>query len=125
MKFFHLLFFFLMLFFAALQWNDIDAPIWLVIYLTTAFLAFIIYREICIPCCIAWATAVMMLTVYTLIDVLPGLNALISNNAYNEIFSTMSDDKPYIEQTREFFGLLIILMYCSSVLILLYKKIRR
>ena len=122
MKNFHLLFFFIMLFFAALQWNDIDAPIWLVIYLTTAILAFIVYKEICIPCCIAWAIAIMVLTVYILIGVLPGLNMLISNNAYYEIFFAMSDDKPYIEQTRESLGLFIILVYCSSVLILLFKK---
>ncbi len=118
MKKIHLLFFYVMLIFAALQWNDVDAPIWLVIYLATAILAFIAYKEFCIPCCVAWATIVIILNIYLLIGVIPGLNNLLTNDNYTEIFSAMDDDKLYIEEAREFLGLFITLGYCIVTLIL-------
>ena len=117
MKTFHLLFFCVMLIFAILQWNDVDAPIWLAIYLATAVLALIVYKEICIPCCVAWATMVVLLNIYLLIGVIPGLNILLTNNTYTEIFSAMDDNKLYIEQSREVLGLFIILVYCLGILL--------
>ena len=115
-----------MLIFAILQWNDVEAPIWLAIYLATAVLALIVYKEICIPCCIAWATMVIIFNIYLLIGVIPDLNILLTNNTYTEIFSAMDDNKPYIEQSREVLGLFIIFAYCLVILIRqLYKHINK
>ena len=44
-----------------------------------------------------------------------GIAAYLQKSNYQEIFSDMSDDKPYIEQVREFLGLLIVLLYCIFV----------
>ena len=112
----------MMLFFAALQWNDVDAPIWVTIYLITAILALGMYKEICLPCSAAWATMIILLSIYMLVGTIPGLNNLSINNAYDEIFLAMSDEKLYIEQTREFLGLSIIVTYCFGVLISLFYK---
>ena len=81
------IFFFLMLFFAALQWNDIDAPIWISIYLVTALLALITYKQICLTCSVAWALVTTLLASYMLIGVAPGIINFLESNTYTEIFS--------------------------------------
>ncbi len=117
MKRFHLAILFLMLIFAALQWNDVDAPIWVSIYLITALLALITYKEICLTCSLAWALVTTLLASYMLIGLAPGIVSFLESNTYTEIFFAMSDEKPYIEQTREALGLLIILFYSAGILI--------
>ena len=123
MKYFHLLVFCMMLIFTALQWNDVDAGIWIVIYSVTAILAFISYKKICRPCTVLWAILVGIFAIYMLIGTAPGLSDLVSRNAYSEIFFAMDDNKPYIEQTREALGLFIILTYCLCVLIFQVKNV--
>lgn len=112
----------MMVLFAVLQWNDIDAPIWICIYLTTALLALITYKEICLPCTIAWTIMVVIFAIYMLMGVIPAVFNLLENNAYAEIFFAMNNSKPHIEQTREALGLLIILFYCATILIHIYTK---
>jgi len=117
MKQFHLLIFIFMLIFAALQYNDIDAAIWFSVYSTAAILAGITYAEVCRICGIAWACLLIIFTSYLLIALAPGISDYFEANAYTEIFFTMRDDKPYIEQTREAMGLIIVLIYCIFILI--------
>lgn len=112
----------MMILFAALQWNDIDGPIWVCIYLATSVLALIAYKEICLPCTIAWTIMVAILSIYMLMGIIPGVFNLIENNAYAEILFAMDDSKPHIEQMREALGLLIILFYCTSALIHTYMN---
>ncbi len=112
----------MMLVFAVLQWNDVDANTWIVIYLATAILATIAYKNICQPCTITWAFLVSLFAIFMLIGVAPGLSDLIAKNAYTDIFFAMDDNKPYIEQTREALGLFIILIYCFSVLVFQLKN---
>lgn len=106
-----------MLVFAALQWNDVDAPIWVSIYLVTALLALITYKQICLTCSVAWALVTTLLASYMLIGLAPGIVNFLEANTYTEIFFAMSDDKPYIEQAREALGLLLILFYSAGILI--------
>lgn len=107
----------MMLIFAALQWNDVDAPIWISIYLVTALLALITYKKICLTCSIAWALVTTLLASYMLIGLAPEIVSFLESNTYTEIFFAMSNDKPHIEQTREALGLLIILFYSTGILI--------
>ncbi len=111
--------------FAALQWNDIDASIWISMYLTSAILALIAYKEICLPCMVAWTILVALFATYLLIGVATGTATLIENNAYTDIFFAMDDSKPHIEQTREVLGLLIILFHCTYTLINICIKKRK
>jgi len=117
MKYFHLAFLFLMLIFAALQWNDSDAAIWVSIYLVTALLALITFKRICLTCSVAWALVTTLLASYMLIGLAPGIVSFLESNTYTEIFFSMSETKPYIEQAREALGLLIILLYSVGILI--------
>jgi len=112
----------MMILFAALQWNDIDAPIWIFIYLATALLALISYKQICLACATAWTLVIILLATYMLVGIAPGVVNFMESNIYTEIFFGMNDTKPYIEQTREALGLLIILFYCTSILIHTYIK---
>ena len=107
----------MMLIFAALQWNDVDAPIWISIYLIAALLALITYKKICLTCSVAWALVTTLLASYMLFGLAPGIVSFLESNTYTEIFFSMSDDKPHIEQTREALGLLIILFYSAGILI--------
>ena len=122
MKYFHLVLLFIMILFTALQWNDIDGPIWIFIYLATALLALITYKQICLACTIAWTLIIILLGSFMLIAVVPGIVNFLEANAYTEIFFVMNDDKPYIELMREALGLTIILLYCVSILIHTFLK---
>ena len=122
MKYLHLVILSLMLIFAVLQWNDIDGPIWMLVYIATAFLALLAYKQSCIPCTMAWALIVTLSAIHMLVGVSPGVITFLETNAYTEIFFPMNEKKPYIEQTREALGLLIILFYCVIALLQSYKK---
>ena len=122
MNFMHLFFAVLMFSFAALQWNDPDRLIWIGIYITTALMALTASVEVCKSCVRAWAIMLCIISLIMMAKISPEVFKIIQNHNYQEIFSTMSDDKPYIEQTREFLGLLIVLLYCLYVFFL-YKKI--
>ncbi len=122
MKAIHIVFALLMLSFAALQWNDPDRVIWISIYLATALMACLVYYDICNPCLQAWAILFCLITFIMILLVFPGVIEFIQNSNLQEIFSTMSDEKIYIEQTREFLGLLITLSYCIYIVIKYYKQ---
>ncbi len=111
-----------MVIFAILQWNDADGLIWICIYLAAALLALLVYNEICLPCTIAWASLTILFACYMIIALAPGLVNFIEANTYTEIFFSMNDEKPYIEQTREVLGLSIVLLYSVSILIHIFKR---
>lgn len=117
MKHFHLVVLLIMLIFSALQWNDVDAPVWISIYLITALLALITYKQICLTCSIASALVTTLFASYMLIGLAPGIVSFLESNTYTEIFFAMSNDKPYIEKMRETLGLFIILLYSVGILV--------
>lgn len=122
MKVLHIFFSFLMLSFAALQWNDPDRVIWIGIYVATALMALIAFTEVCKSCVQAWAIMLSIISLIMLIQTLPGVITFVQTSNYGEIFSPMTEDKPYIEQVREFLGLLIVMIYSIYVAILFYKS---
>ena len=90
--------------FAGLQFNDPDPLIWLGVYGLTAILCllfsfgktFLTATLALIFLCLLWATTL-----------LPSLFQWIQSSNMNEIFGSMMDNKPYIEESRELMGLLI------------------
>ncbi len=46
-----------------------------------------------------------------MMNLLPGMLNYFQAAEFNEIFSNMQEDKAYIEETREFIGLLLVSLY--------------
>jgi len=92
--------------FALLQLNDPDPALWVIVYSYVALLSLIAFlgRHFLLPIIIG----LLGVTVWV-ITLLPGVVAWVQSGASTEVLSSMTASKPYIEQTREFFGLLIIL----------------
>lgn len=111
-----------MLIFAVLQWNDPDRVIWIAIYLATALLALITYIEVCKPCIQACAIILGIACLIMLMQAVPGAITYLQTSNYAEIFSPMIENKPYIEQVREFLGLLIVLVYCILVVKIFHRN---
>lgn len=110
MKLFNLLFCILFIISAALQYNDPDPYVWVPIYMYGAVLCWLAFRVKFYPK--AYLSGIVIYTVYAL-----GLffwkngvwDWMIQHNAEG-IASTMKAEKPWIEETREFFGLLILVV---------------
>ncbi|WP_153797698.1 transmembrane 220 family protein [Foetidibacter luteolus] len=109
MKPFNYCFFFLFVLFAAVQYNDPDPYIWVPIYLYSAALCFLAARRHFYPK--AYAVGVIVYVLYALwlfFDKTGVLDWATEHKAEN-IAQSMKATKPWIEETREFFGLLILI----------------
>ena len=124
MKLAHSVFMLVMLFFAVLQWNDPDRLKWVGIYLAAALLALFITIDICKPCMRAWVIMLSIISIIMMLQLIPGVITFFQGTNYQEIFSAMTDDKPYIEEIREFLGLLIVMFYCVFVGITLHVNLK-
>ncbi len=110
MKIFNIFFCLVFILFAGLQYNDPDPYIWMPIYLYTAVLCFLAARKdfyrgaylIGILVYLVYAT-------YLFFDKYGVMDWATNHNAEN-IAQTMKAGKPWIEETREFFGLFILII---------------
>lgn len=121
MKTFNLVAVVLFALFAALQYNDPDPYIWIPIYVVSAYVCFQTYKGkfdrfshwIIVAFCLIYAVRLM-------IDP-NGVIAWFKEHDAENLVQSMKATKPWIEQTREFGGLLIILLV-TSVNIIVNKK---
>jgi hypothetical protein len=110
MKFFNLFFCILFVFSAALQYNDPDPYIWMPIYLYGAILCWLAFRNKYFPkACIAGIIIFAGYALYLFFTKDGVLDWIQLHNAEN-IAETMKATKPWIEETREFFGLVILIV---------------
>jgi hypothetical protein len=110
MKIFNIVFVFLFIVFAALQYNDPDPYIWMPIYLLGAFLCYQAYQRKYNPLLyIIGLSAYTLYGLFLLFDK-TGVIDWISNHHAENIVQTMKAEAPWIEETREFFGLLILIV---------------
>ncbi len=96
------------LLFAYVNLNDNDAWLWVTIYLTAAaFCGFAVFKKY-YP--IGYIAATLFYIIYALFLFFDkdGVRDWIFKYKRPSIVETMQATKPYIEKTREFFGLLII-----------------
>lgn len=110
MKRFNLLFILLFVISAGLQYNDPDPYIWMPIYLFAAFLCYRALHKKYNPA--LYITALLLFTLYALylfFDSSGVLNWAQEHEAEN-IAQSMKATRPWIEETREFFGLVIIIV---------------
>ena len=113
MKRFNLVFAVLFVVFAVLQYNDPDPYVWIPIYLVSAYVCFQNFKGkfdsfshwIIAACCLIYGARL-------LIDP-NGVIAWFKEHQAENIVQSMKATKPWIEQTREFGGLLIILVVAS------------
>ncbi len=122
MKLIHILFILTMLAFAILQLNDSDRLVWISIYLASALMVFFALIEACNPCVRAWAIMLCILSLILMVQVFPGVITFLQTSDYQEIYAPITSKKSYIEQTREFLGLLIVMLYCIYVAFSLRKN---
>lgn len=110
MKVFNIVFIVLFTIAAALQYNDPDPYIWIPIYLYGAFLCFNAIRKKYNPFIYIFGLLIYSAyALYLFIDKTGVLSWATKHNAEN-IAETMKAGKPWIEETREFFGLLILII---------------
>jgi len=122
MKIFNFFFCFVFIVFAALQYNDPDPYIWIPIYMYTAILCVMaarkrFYRK-------AYWLGICVYGVYAIYKFFckDGVLDWIRVHHEENIAETMKASTPWIEETREFFGL-IILIVVLLINLLYVKKI--
>ncbi len=111
MKFFNIFFSVVFILFAVVQYNDPDAYLWIPIYLYPALLCYLKFAQKPISKMAYWAGFLVfgVYAIYKMFDTNGIIDWVQFHNASN-IASTMKAEKPWIEESREFFGLLIILI---------------
>jgi hypothetical protein len=111
MKFFNIFFSVVFILFAVVQYNDPDPYLWVPIYLYPALLCFLKFIQKPIPTLAYWAGFLVfgVYAIYKMFDTNGIIDWVQFHNASN-IVSTMKAEKPWIEESREFFGLVIILI---------------
>ena len=117
MKIFNIILTLIFILFAAVQYNDPDPIVWVPIYLFTA--------AIC-----AYAAMGKYNTTFLLIGLIPIVLFMLSyipafvdwvKMGMPSVVETMKAEKPYVELTREFGGLVI----CVAVLVFQYFQAKR
>ncbi len=110
MKSFNLLFIVFFIISAALQYNDPDPHIWVPIYLYGAYLCYkALYKQYNPILYLIGFAGYISYAVYLFFDKQGVLTWAIEHHAEN-IAASMEATKPWIEETREFGGLLILII---------------
>lgn len=100
--------------FAIVQLNDPDPIIWFSIYLLTAVLCAVsIFRRI--PLALLYGFGLVLLF-YAAMHLEFAVVWILSENK-SELFGEMQEDKYYLEGTREFLGLLIVILAVVYLLV--------
>ena len=109
MKIFNFVFIFIFIVFAGLQYNDPDPYVWMPIYLYAALLCWLSIKGKFYPKAY-WAGFVVYgsYAVYKMFDE-NGLIDWIRKHHAENIAGTMKAETPWVEETREFFGLVIVI----------------
>jgi len=110
LKLFNIFFCIVFILFAAVQYNDPDPYIWIPIYLYTAILCWLAFRNKFFPgAYLLGIVAYAAYAVYKFFDQNGVWDWITKHNEAN-IANTMKAEQPWIEETREFFGLVILIV---------------
>jgi hypothetical protein len=112
-KLFNIIFCVLFILFAALQYNDPDPYVWMPIYLYSAYLCYKAAQKKFFPKAYLFGIIVYAVyAAYLFFDKTGVLNWLTHHNTESMV-QTMQAKKPWIEESREFFGLIILIVVLS------------
>lgn len=95
---------------AALQWNDPDPWLWMPIYLYGAVLCWLAFKRKYYPKAYLFGIVAYLAYAVVLFFEKDGVWDWITKHDAANIAGSMKADKPWIEDTREFFGLLILVV---------------
>ncbi len=108
MKFFNIFFIVIFIIFAALQYNDPDPYVWMPIYLYAALLCYFAIKGRYNPVLYMIGFVVYLAYAAYLFFDKTGVLNWVNNHHSESIVQTMKATKPWIEETREFGGLMIV-----------------
>lgn len=122
MKIFNIVFIILFIVFAALQYNDPDPYIWVPLYLFGAYLCYLTLKKRYNP--VLFLTGLFVYSAYAiyLFADKTGVLAWITKHNAENIATSMKATKPWIEETREFFGLVILIVVLLINMLWLKKQ---
>ena len=109
-KLFNIFFCIVFILFAAVQYNDPDPYVWMPIYLYTAILCWLAFRNKYFPG--AYLLGIAVYAAYALYKFFDqnGVWDWMTQHHATNIAGTMKAEQPWIEETREFFGLVILIV---------------
>lgn len=124
MKIFNLLFCVIFVLFAALQYNDPDPYVWIPIYAYAAVLCWLAFRDRYYPA--AYIVGIVVYLAYAIYKVFEkdGVWDWITTHHAESITGTMKAETPWVEDAREFFGL-VILVVVLAIDYAYGKRVRR
>ena len=109
-KLFNIFFCIVFILFAAVQYNDPDPYVWMPIYSYTAILCWLAFRNKYFPgAYLLGIAAYAAYAIYKFFDQNGVWDWMTKHHATN-IAGTMKAEQPWIEETREFFGLVILIV---------------
>ncbi|HEY9364405.1 MAG TPA: transmembrane 220 family protein [Chitinophagaceae bacterium] len=110
MKIFNLAFCIFFILFAALQYNDVDFYVWIPVYMYGAVLCWLAFRNKFYPK--LYLVGIVVYAIYALYKVFDenGVRDWIIKHQAEDITGSMKATQPWIEETREFFGLAILII---------------
>lgn len=110
MKVFNSIFILVFILFAAVQYNDPDPYVWMPIYLYPAVLCYFAIQNKYPK--MGYFIGFVVFGIYAIYKIFDenGVIDWIKYHQASSIASTMKAELPWIEETREFFGLVIILV---------------
>ena len=106
---------------AVLQYNDPDPYIWIPIYLYAAVLCFLAIRKKYYPSLYLIGILIFALYATYLFFAPDGVGDWLQQHNAENIAQSMKAEKPWIEATREFFGLILLI----AALLVNYMNYRR
>lgn len=109
MKALNLLFLVVFVLSAALQYNDPDPYVWIPIYLLGAYLCYQAYRRVFPPALYAIAIGGYALYAAFLFFDGNGVLSWFREHNHESLVQSMKATKPWIEETREFGGLFLLI----------------
>jgi len=123
MKIFNLVFCILFVFSAALQYNDPDPYVWIPLYMYGAVLCWLAFRGKYYSGAYLIGNIVYLAYAVYLFFTTDGVLDWIEKHDAEGIAKTMKATKPWIEDAREFFGLLILVAVLLINYIYAKKKV--
>ena len=125
MKIFNIIFCLLFIFSAALQYNDPDPYLWMPVYMYGAVLCWLAFKNKFFPkAYLIGIVAYLGYAVYLFFAKDGVLDWITKYNA-EDIAATMKAEKPWIEETREFFGLVILVVALLINYLYAKRKVRQ
>ncbi len=110
MKLFNIIFSVVFLLFAALQYNDPDPYSWIPIYMYAAALCWYAFKGKYFPKAYLFGIAIYFGYAIFLVFTKNGVLDWMNEHNAESLVQTMKAEKPWVEDTREFGGLVILIV---------------